>query len=121
MSEIEQYTCCARCDVPIAAGTGTATERGWESIHGYCNSCAKRFPDSLLKATVDPFEYAMKLRTGETILFSEAALNGRWVTLTLHPANHSLAVRAGQPILAPRGLEVRLDDIVWCCDAPFGS
>ena len=76
---------------------------------------------ALAKACQDPFDYAMKLRTGEVIYFSFAkVLNKEWVHLDIKPMNEQpLANRIAYP--AHRGVDVRLSDIVWVMDAPRGS
>lgn len=77
-----------------------------------------RSPPSLLKATQDYFDYALKLTTGEVIRFAQAKIHGDYVTL--EPL-------FGEPFKfhrdyhCPRGVDVRLDQIVWCADAPEGS
>ena len=87
------------------------------------------WPPALIKAVNDPFDYAMKLKDGTTIFFEYVEPNGKhnewvWVRLSdLHRGgdvyarsfNHT--VKIGQD----RGLEVRLSEIVWVADAPFGS
>lgn len=76
---------------------------------------------ALAKACMDPFDYALRLRTGEVIRFESAmVLNKEWVRLTTKPYEdedtyHPLAFPA------PRGVEVRIADIVWVMDAPMGS
>ena len=55
-----------------------------------CESCGRvlpdedgRIPPSLRKALCDPFDYALKLRSGEVIRFSSALIDGDFVTLGL--------------------------------------
>lgn len=76
---------------------------------------------ALAKACQDPFDYAMKLRTGEVIDFSFAkVLNKEWVHLDIKPMDEQpKAKRIAYP--AERGMDVRLSDIVWVMDAPRGS
>ena len=81
-----------------------------------------RYPPSLRKATEDTFDYALRLTTGEIIRFQYAELHGDYVTL--HAGDgpdgkgfESSALR--HP--CPRGIDVRVDQIVWCADAPEGS
>jgi hypothetical protein len=86
-----------------------------------CRPCRLRYPPALLKATCDYFDYALRLRTGETIFFCSATIQGDFVHLTL---DGSICQHQGEP--APpypfeRGVDVRAADIVWCADAPFGS
>lgn len=87
----------------------------------YCRKCIQTYPASLLKASVDkPFDYALKLRTGEVWWFSGAEIEGDYVHLTLADCpsgdHENLA-----PFLFDRGVDVRARDIVWCADAPNGS
>lgn len=77
---------------------------------------------ALAKACQDnPFDYAMKLRTGEVIAFSGAkVLNREWVHLDVKPMDDQPEEnRIAYP--AERGVDVRLSDIVWVMDAPLGS
>lgn len=93
------------------------------------------WPPWLVKATFDPFVYAVGLRNGLTLTFNEAEQmqgSSEWVRLlgvaqfTLPSSNTvgleeaPFVVGAG-PYTFARGLEVRLADIVWVADAPFGS
>lgn len=79
------------------------------------------WPYALIKAVGDPFQYGIRLRTGEQFEFEYAVPEGEgaaWVSLhgvrTL--GEHRLEVPP-----CPRGLCVRVADIVWVADAPFGS
>jgi hypothetical protein len=70
----------------------------------------------LAKACQDEFSYAMKLRTGEVILFSGATvLNREWVNLNI---GHPTVREDGLPFTSERGIDVRLADIVWVMDNP---
>jgi len=88
------------------------------------------YPPALYKACWDSFDYAMRLRTGETWLFAEARpINAEWVEITLLQDRDSCHqerwAAVGHPESPrppfPRGVEVRVSDIVWIADAPFGS
>lgn len=83
-----------------------------------CPDCRRKYPPSLLKAASDYFDYALQLRTGEIIRFSQAAIHGEFVTLELQD-NHEQPNALPYPF--PRGVDVRISDIVWCADAPEGS
>ena len=76
---------------------------------------------ALSKACFDHFDYAMKLRTGEVINFSDAkVLSGDWVWINVKPTDEQPTEnRIAYP--AERGMDVRLSDIVWVMDAPCGS
>lgn len=74
-----------------------------------------------MKAVTDQFDYVCKLSTGETLYFTSATINGDFCTLDgLGHTTHSDSKR-DLPHPFPRGLEVRISEIVWCADAPAGS
>jgi hypothetical protein len=76
---------------------------------------------ALAKACSDPFDYALKLRTGEVIRFTEARIiSSGWVHLDVVPA-HWDQEGNNMPYPADRGVDVRIADIVWVMDAPEGS
>lgn len=87
------------------------------------------WPEALIKAVDDPFDYAVGLRDGTIIFFEYAVPEGKfnqWVRLVLNDLHsgseaytRSFNYRAG--IGKHRGLEVRVHDIMWASDAPFGS
>jgi hypothetical protein len=84
------------------------------------------YPPSLAKATIDPFAYALRLRTGETIHFSEAVeLSEGWVRLRKEGLGTKDDLQASSadalPYPFPQGLEVRVADIVWCAESPNGN
>ena len=84
-----------------------------------CEVCLERIPPSLIKACGDPFDYALKLRTGEIIFFESASIHGKFATLKI--VDDPSTGQRTTPMPFPRGLDVRLSDIVWCADAPYGS
>ena len=76
----------------------------------------------LAKACSDqPFDYALKFRTGEVIAFSGAKIvSPQWIHIDVkdmdeQPENNRVAFPA------MRGMDVRISDIVWVMDAPMGS
>lgn len=74
-------------------------------------------PRSLAKACQDDnFEYALQLRTGQVIRFTGASISGEFAHLTAYGGNFPEL-----PYPCPRGIDVRISDIVWCADAPTGS
>jgi hypothetical protein len=85
-----------------------------------CRRCCQKYPDALLKAVVDQFDYAMRLRTGEILYFSIATINGDFVHLEVHDI-HKHRIDERPPCLFARGVDVRASDIVWCADAPWDS
>jgi hypothetical protein len=117
-------------EVAKCPGCGCLFERPKEyppESWGYyvCPTCRVRYPESLLKACIDPFDYACGLRTGEVIVFQTAHLRGEYVTLTIYPTESEPfrphAIHRRLPYPCPRGVDVRVADIVWCADAPWGS
>jgi hypothetical protein len=91
----------------------------------FCRRCRRKYPDSLLKALPDnPFEYAIKLRTGEVWFFTGAEIQGDYVHLEFEDPQFGQGRRLWEtPRDIPfcRGVDVRISDIVWCADAPDGS
>lgn len=86
-------------------------------------------PEALGKACCDPFDYAVGLRDG-TVLFVHVAQyteGSEWIHFTLHEdprvgrthAGHKSALVAAMTF--DRGIDVRLSEIAWCADAPYGS
>lgn len=90
-----------------------------------CHSCTYLYPPALLKAMEDPFYYALGLRNGEVIFFEcVESVRGEWVTVRLLGAPGEWAERCKTPSQlppCPRGIDIRLSEIVWAADAPFGS
>lgn len=86
-----------------------------------------RYPDlpaALGKAIDDPFDYALGLRTGQIVFFTSASLskNRQWVHLDLDNSFVHRDQEKGEIELPfERGLDVRVADIVWVADAPYGS
>jgi hypothetical protein len=92
------------------------------------------WPSALIKSVHDEFMYALKLKTGECWFFGSASYsNDEFVILrkstfeigylTKNSAYASIALANGIENLpkCERGIEVRVADIVWLIDAPFGS
>lgn len=76
---------------------------------------------ALIKSCLDPFDYAMKLKTGEVIRYHFAkVLNSEWLELDIKNAADQPDENA-VPYLADRGMDVRISEIVWVMDAPNGS
>lgn len=95
---------------------------GWALI---CQSCSKRIPSALVKACSDHFYYGLRLTTGELIYFNEARIKGDWVHLDVadgvNKPDHWHKPPPSENPLWERGVDVRLDQIVWVADAPHGS
>ena len=86
-----------------------------ESPHS--RHCAD-LPEALAKAVSDnPFQYALMLRDGTIIEFEGATLpSAGWILL-----DRPKIVNRGYDACLERGIEVRIEDIVWVADAPHGS
>ena len=80
------------------------------------------YPPALAKACCDsPFDYAACLRGGSVIRFDTAEpINEEWVTLFIDEQK-SWGIDSGMPFPFPRGVDVRVSEIVWVADAPEGS
>ena len=117
-----QEQSCLRCGGPFDFVWGEDVFASDGGAAGLCPVCARSYPASLLKAACDPFDYALRLTTGEVIYFETCGFHGEWVHLTVHrcPYQHSHDMTS---IVHPfeRGLDIRLTAIVWCADAPEGS
>jgi hypothetical protein len=87
----------------------------------FCRACRHKYPPSLLKAVIDDFGSALKLRTGEVIRFVRADPKGDYVTLHTDSEHWGDDFSHPLPYLCPRGVDVRVEDIVWCVDAPDRS
>lgn len=108
----------ARC-----RGCGALTETS-ETNFGegtWCAACYQRYPMELIKAVVEPFDYALGLRDGRELRFSQAIIRGEWVHLDIETnlAEQQAQATLGHPL--ERGISVRLSEIVWIADAPDGS
>jgi len=116
--EAEDESTATRC-----AACGKVGEWTYETAYA-CPDCARKYPRSLLKAVSDPFDYALKLRTGEIIRFTQASISGDYATLYGDSLSYERPLDNEDnnlPYPFPRGLDVRVSDIVWCADAPAGS
>ena len=104
---------CPMCGCEIKPDAGEATV--------LCQPCKKQVPESLEKAACDPFNYAVGLRDGTTIEFESAVFQGEFVRLRAGSGDSQFkdGLYGGYPM--PRGIDVRVSEIIWCCDAPFGS
>lgn len=85
-------------------------------------------PEMLSKAILDYFDYAIGLRDGTRIHFHDAELSKTegWIRLIditeFHARGEDCRTRDALPDrLYPRGMDVRISDIIWCADAPTGS
>ena len=88
-------------------------------------------PPALGKAVVDPFDYAVGLKNGDVLFFHEAYFNFQnpeWIRLDgvgerYESPLEQVWTRANTTgkAMFHRGVWVRLSDISWAADAPFGS
>lgn len=76
---------------------------------------------ALVKSCLDNFDYALRLKSGETICYSHAkVINKDWIHLILKDGDQQSEdnrIEYG----FHRGIDVRISEIVWVVDAPFGS
>lgn len=79
------------------------------------------YPPALAKACCDLFDYACRLRTGEVLRFDYAhAVTPKIVNLS-HPDNDFSGCLGRIMLPCPRGIDVRVEDIVWIADAAGGE
>lgn len=103
----------------LEAGATDTEERLWQ----------RGWPRALAKATVDHFTYAAGIRGVGIFYFNSASELGNngveWVSLDRdegqYPPPHFIDAPVSPLPPCPRGLQVRLEDILWVTDAPFGS
>lgn len=71
---------------------------------------------ALAKSIMDPFDYALRLSSGEIIRYTSAKLiSDTWIHLYPNPQDDIF------PYKADRGMDIRISEIVWVMDAPEGS
>lgn len=101
-----------------------------EFIHAKCKY-SRTYPPSLMKAVWDPYIYAVRLTTGEFFCFEQAEyVDDVWVRLKGAVLESSFSDVCGPHYDGKntagnyaygdfsRGVEVRVEHIVWCIDAP---
>lgn len=111
---------CVRCRNEMV-GFYDEDAPSWAILAKVCGSCEDDIPESLLKATHDEFDYALGLENGTVIRFRKAKLRGSFVYLDQIMEWDSQEVDAGVGYSFDRGVDVRIESIVWCADAPRGS
>lgn len=115
------------CDCSICEETWEEVLEADEDCQSLCDRCARLVPPSLYKAARDEFDYACNVKGVGTIQFCRAEFHGQWVRLfgNAFVANEREFLRDSRANLGnyphPRGVDVRLTDIIWCSDAPNGS
>ena len=107
---------CPACDTTF--GFWQEDGEAGPSEHWKCPDCSEKMPPSLIKACGDTFAYVLKLRTGELIHFESAVIYGQFARLTIREPRR---IEGLEECPFTRGIDVRLSDIVWCADAPYGS
>lgn len=91
--------------------------------------CNLGWPYALAKAATDNgFEYALGLRTGQILVFTGAEpvepLTTGFVRLTgvsSHWPAPDNDLHPGDDMRFDRGIEIRISEIAWVADAPWGS
>ena len=73
------------------------------------------YPRILLKASITPGHYGLKLREGTYLEFESATFLGKWVLLS--PSQRASGFGPHLPEPFSKGMEVRLSDIVWAADS----
>lgn len=89
-----------------------------------CPECNSKYPAALVKASCDPFDYALGLKHGEIIRFSEASIDGDWVHLNvdrIYDDEEPNPIKRLTGLCFARGIDVRISEIAWVADAPEGS
>ncbi len=112
------------CDICGVNIVGTVIDEN-EPPPFACQVCKSKYPPALLKATCDPFSYALGLRDGTVVDFKSAEIHGEWVTIkgeSDHTYESDESDESGwKRHLCPRGVDIRLSEIMWVADAPNGS
>jgi len=79
------------------------------------------YPRPLAKACFDSFFYALRLSSGQTVTFAEAKpINREWVEIVGSEKDKEFIHMDGI-FTFPRGVVIRVSEIVWVADAPNGS
>lgn len=114
------------CDAPLGRFRSSGTVR--DSV---CDRHQGRYAPALLKAAEDTFDYALQLVTGQIVYFDHCYLYEDWIHVENYGDKNGSDFRRPHgtveaedpifPIPGKRGLDVRLEHIVWCADAPWGS
>lgn len=101
----------------------------WSSMEETCRVFGIPWP--LGKASLDEFDYAVGLRDGTVIQFERCVFDRDHVFAWLKGVRgHSMPVARNSgarsserdtPFSFDRGLVIRLADVMWAADAPFGS
>lgn len=89
------------------------------------------WPPALAKSAIDPYGVAIMLTTGTIIVYSGCipSTDRKWARLMepvvrLHDGSipgEKAKFNMDLPMSFDRGIDVRVDQIVWAADAPWGS
>jgi hypothetical protein len=113
---------CPGCDrKPQQCTVCDRTVMAYDNEFPLCRPCYMRYPDPLIKANSDPFDYVARLTTGELIRFNESDIRGNWVHLWGSEYDGRDRCFSDLPYPCPRGISVRIAQISWVADAPRGS
>ena len=103
-------------------------EAGEETFEQECDrACVEQnMPRAVEKALHDPFDYALMLKNGTLIRFQEASMvrDTDWVRLSWEDDGVFGVQKESRrpiPFPCPRGIDVRISEILWVADAPGGS
>jgi hypothetical protein len=102
---------CEICEQQLSVALGGRT---------ICDACGKRLGSHLIKGCVDPFDYALGTKSGLIVRWTGeiAIIEGEWLNI---PEGKLEILGLGAPWPLPRGLQIRISEIVWVADAPQGS
>src|SRR5262245_10308227 len=78
---------------------------------------------ALAKACFDPYRYLVVLRDGQRIVFSEAeySIGSQWITLLPCDEKFEELPACLGPYSCPRGIDVKIADILFAVNAPHGT
>lgn len=79
------------------------------------------WPDALIKALYDTFDYLVVLDNGERIYFHKAVyINDNWVRV-IQEKSLDGCLPSAHGFCGDRGSDINISKIVYVCDAPHGS
>jgi hypothetical protein len=123
VSELQQRA--LREEEEVDSGCWHCGSKDMPREDSFCRPCLERYGYHMLKAATDPFDYAMRLTSGDLIYFQQLEIHGDWVTIgggqiNWEHSNYAPVVATENPPWE-RGLQIRIDAIAWIADAPYGS
>lgn len=75
----------------------------------------------LEKSQGDPFSYLVRTKSGCTFIFTEALIKKKEKTVLITGIGYYSIPNCNQDFVLERGVEIKLDEIEFMVDAPFGS